>query len=171
MVLCVLFQLERPGEIDLLWLLRSVGEHDDSIRTDFDEAIADGHLTFRIAGVIGEKAGRFELGNELGVSRQDAEFAIKTGNFDAVDVCLENLAFWSHNLKVDSQCRISLPAMKLHLAGARNGFVYTPDKIECLFGQVIVNAGNQLLKSADCLFEGNELALEAGELLSDVERL
>src|SRR5918997_2314947 len=52
-----------------------------------------------------------------------------------------------------------------------DGFVDVADEVEGLFGQLVVTAFDDLLEGADRLVELDELALEAGELLCDEERL
>src|SRR3712207_6107184 len=55
--------------------------------------------------------------------------------------------------------------------GLLDGLVYVAHEVEGLLGQLVVPALDDLLERADRVLQLDELALEAGELLGDEERL
>src|ERR671916_2947551 len=55
--------------------------------------------------------------------------------------------------------------------GLLDGLIYVADEVEGLLGQLIVPTLDDLLERADRVLQLDELALEAGELLGDEERL
>src|SRR5438105_1207451 len=60
---------------------------------------------------------------------------------------------------------------RLHLFGPLEHHVDAADEIERLLRNVVEVAGEDLLEAPDRLLDRNELALDAGELLGDEERL
>src|SRR5262245_5981319 len=194
--LCALFRALGALDIYFFRLFGHVRQDGDAIRGDFDETAADMHPPVFMALPVREDAG-LQLRDQRGVVGQYSQLPAKAGRNYFIDLLEQDQPFGRDYFEIELVCHSSggwwlvvggwrlvvgylifnqPPGARrhprsLHLLRRFDHFVNRPLEEESLFRDVVVLAVHDLTETADRLFEGHQLAFQAGELRRHEERL
>src|SRR5664279_1113601 len=90
-------RLLRALDVNVLGVLRAVGQNRHFVRQNFGEAPGDGEIARRCPYPIADLTNR-QLGNKRRVSRQNTEFPVLAGYLDLVGVLTDEEPIGSHDL-------------------------------------------------------------------------
>lgn len=90
-------RLLRALDVNVLGVLRAVGQNRHLVWQDFGEAPGDGEIARRCPYPIADLTNR-QLGNKRRVSRQNTEFPVLAGYLDLIGILTDKEPIGSHDL-------------------------------------------------------------------------
>ena len=147
-----------PFFVEVFGAFGIIGEDDGLLVLHFDEAARDVDDFFFAAFLRQAHLSCLEDGQQRGVSREDAQFAVVGGGNKALRLTAKELAVGADHIDVKGVRHRVSPAGLFDGFGFRQYFVNGANHVEGLFRDVIVFTVNDALEATDGFFERHVFA-------------